>query len=263
MYIITMSFWLVNYHLMLNMASPPVFVGNKKAPRYVFIVDKVGAEAKSPIDVGLDDGDLLLKFDSAKLEELATYFEADAARFDKTEAFIFLNIGQNNISHLADEVLPHPLSPTIENYFPANGPREIPGDDFVAVVPRYEELVRKMCALFQEALIFSSAPAARRSKCGFAVRQAMMVAKRVDKTHGRHHHFSLLERFHGRRTGKVPGEGGRFPLKEEFFLEDGVTMTRAALAGCFVRAYAFVKAVSGVGRFLKEADHIEGVKMYF
>lgn len=246
------------------MASSPVsFIGRAHEPRYVFVVDKVAKAVENSTDVGLADEDVIVMLEREKLEEVSSFFEHNVDTFKKAQAFIFLQIGQNNISHDADEVLPAPLSATVESYFAVNGPREVPGDDFPLVVSKYEALVKKMLETFPEALVFSTNPAARKSSCGFAVRRAMGVANKIKKQDERHHHFSLIKRFIGRREGKTLGEGGRFPIFEHYFSNGGVELTRAALAGTFVRAYAFVNAVTGVGRFLKEAEKIEGVKMLF
>ena len=147
-------------------------------------------------------------------------------------------------------------------YFDEKGPRQLPGLDYGPVARSYEALVAMMSAAFPAALIFSSNPAARRSAHGFAIRRAMTVTNKLKKMGANHHHFSVLRKFHGRRTGSSAESGGRFPLKEEYFEDDGVRLIRAALSGVFVRSYALVRAVLQAGG-LVDADGIDGLKFIF
>ena len=156
-----------------------------------------------------------------------------------------------------------PLSAVITSYFDEKGPRQLPGLDYGPVAKMYESLVEKMVSLFPKARVFSSNPAARRSSHGFAVRRAMVVTEKVKKKSERHHHFSVLRQFHGRRLGTAAEKGGRYPIREMYFRNDGVTLNRAALTGVFVGAYAVVKAVLGEGGHLVNPEKIKGVKFYF
>ena len=95
---------------------------------------------KTDVDL-MDSRDQILKFEDAKLANIEAFFEERKASYQNTSAVIFLQVGQDDISHDADKVLPKPLSATVEAYFKPDGPRQIPGDDFAAVAAAYEKLV--------------------------------------------------------------------------------------------------------------------------
>ena len=133
----------LNYCVNSRMANLPAVrvIGESERPRYVFVIDRVAELVEEPIDVGMDSRDQILKFEDAKLANIEAFFEERKASYQNTSAVIFLQVGQDDISHDADKVLPKPLSATVEAYFKPDGPRQIPGDDFAAVAAAYEKLV--------------------------------------------------------------------------------------------------------------------------
>ena len=87
--------------LLARMSNQPLnatVMGKEKAPRFIFIVDRVANAMVSPVDVGLDARDQVLKFEMAKLEDLGPFFESRVSVYAETSAFVFLQLGQDDLS---------------------------------------------------------------------------------------------------------------------------------------------------------------------
>ena len=84
---------------MADLPVNPDMMGEKATPRYVFVVDRVAGVMRDIGDVGADKRDLVLRFGLARLSELETYFSSKKADFSGVKAFIFLQIGQDDLSY--------------------------------------------------------------------------------------------------------------------------------------------------------------------
>lgn len=73
-------------------------VGEKSAPRYVFVVDRVAGVLEEGKDVGLDAKDQVLKFQLARLEDVGAFFRVERPSYENVVAFIFMQIGQDDLS---------------------------------------------------------------------------------------------------------------------------------------------------------------------
>ena len=210
-------------------------------PRYVFVVDKVGRNLVSDLSAaGVNPRDQVVTFSSGSFKNINNFLQMKRQEYNKTEAFVFLWIGQEEIS----EEAPANVSETIEKYFHPNGPRVIPLHDVNGVASSYMDLVRESLNFFPNARIFSTDAVPRRSS-GFCITRANYVSKKVIQQSERHHHFALNKHFHGRRSGACIDElGGRFPIHEWKF-EDGVFPTTDAWAAVLRRSYAAISSVMG------------------
>ena len=243
-------------------------VGKGTNARFVFVMDRIAAEVgESPEIFGIKaDNDQLVIFESANFQEIGNFFEKKRDNYKETLAIIYLFVGQDDISEDVDDAIPVPLSSVVEGYFDARGPRQIPGKDIGEVRSAYESLVQRSLDFFPTANIITSNPAPRRLSEGFAVRRAMFVASRLGRQDSRHHHFSTLRMFHGKRKKNVTGDrlGGNFPILEHFFHDDGVRLTRAALSGVIVRTYVFLTALMPDDNvFVQDPRGIEGLIMMY
>ena len=237
-------------------------------PRYVFVMDRFANDVvKDPDNFGFKmDMDQLIVFENGTMAQIRIYMETHYGSLTSATAVIFLMIGQDDLSKDVETAIAIPLSALVESYFDPRGPRQIPGEDKEGVRLAYEGLVARALVLFPGAIIVSSNPAPRRSSEGFAVQHALYVANRVQRQGTRHHHFSMLRIFYGRRRTSVKGErlGGNLPILEDCFNSDGIRLSLAAMCGVFVRTYSFIGAILQDDPVLEQdPTMIDGLVMKF
>ena len=212
--------------------------GELSSPRFVVVVDGIGKNIVSRLsEVGFDERDQLVQFSKGEFKTVNSFLKLKAREFANVKAFVFLWFGMDELACEA----PPTNNPTIESYFLPQGPRIMPKESVESVVELYTETVALTHVLFPAAVLFSTDPAPRRST-GFAITRAMKASSAMAKQNELHHHFSLNRHFHGRRLNRSVGEGGKFPIYDEYFV-DGVMPTVEAWKAVFVRAYAAVAEV--------------------
>ena len=230
---------LVFYNMAVsNLENDVVMAGCRENPRVVWFMDRVGGPAvEKPEIYGLRKDELLVQFRDGRLGKVREFLEANAAKYASVEVAVFLFLGMDD---LAEDAPSAPLSATIEEYFHVRGPRQFPRDDVAAVVASYTALVDAALSLLPSAIVISSNPAPRRSGGGFAVTRAIQVTAQLTRRGRRHHHFSVLRKFYGRRlSAALDVQGGRNPVYEKYFESDGVHLTLPALCGVVIRARSF------------------------
>ena len=219
--------------------------------------------SEDPVGYGLAPADQMVQFKIGSFDNVRYYLEKNGDKYSDVKGMIFCMIGMDD---LAVDAPTGPLAPVAEGYFHPLGPRQFPAEGGAEeAASAYENLVKTALALFPRTTIFSSNPAPRRSGLGFAVLRASRLTKALRRQGERHHHFSVLRKFHGKR--KKPAldvDGGRLPIYEWFFMPDGVGLTKAALSGVVVRARLFVETVLRVGgNSLSDPRTIVDLKMLF
>ena len=241
--------------------------GETVAPRVVWLMDRVGKPAISALrDFGFRDDDQLVVFDDGRYSSITYYLQMKMSCLSDARAIVFLMTGMD---HLARDVTSaeEALDPSMAAQMHESGPRQVPNEEVPAVVAAYERAVALAIADFPGAMIFSSNPAPRRSGAGFAVNRAIQVTGRMTRQHPRHHHFSILRKFYGRKMGKKGAStpGGRYPVYERFFESNGVNLTKLALAGAIVRAHSFVDSFVSDDDIRGAIDplNIPDLKMFF
>ena len=236
-------------------------LGKKSNPRYVWVVDRVARQVVFDINsFGFGEEDQILHFASGTFRNILSYLEERKADYGGVTAFVFVFVGMDD---LAVDVPAAQDDPEIR--FHPLGPRQQASDvDVTEVVRRYERLVEESLRLFPSASIFSTNPAPRRSS-GFAVARAAHVTKEVKQQGARHHHFSLMRKFHGKLYGAAKDRpGGRLPIHEEYFEPNGIELTKGAFTGVVVKAKMVLDAVLGTaGCILTDANKIHDVKMFY
>ena len=126
----------------------------------------------------------------------------------------------------------------------------------------YGTLVGDLSSLLPTTAVFTTAPAPRRS-AGFATRRSKAVGDALNKQTDKHFHLGVCKGFVGRRKGRFGDSepGGRFPVNDDRFCDDGVTPDNEFLEIVIKRAYA------GVTHFLNKqqvySDYLGDVLLRF
>ena len=231
-------------------------------PRFVWLVDRACRKvAEEPAAYGINSRDQIVVFSDGSLDIVQEFLEVKSALITTAEALVFLFLGMDDIAVDAPAI----VSPAMEAYFHKLGPCQLRHREAADVTAAYEVLVARSRILLPSACIISSNPAPRRSGGGFAMTRAVNVDGKIRSQGSRHHHFSQIRRFHGKRQGKghVEGQGGQLPVHNRLFDPDGIQLTQAALVGVVVRANTFVEAVVGVEGQMADPMTIDGLKMRF
>ena len=123
--------------------------------------------------------------------------------------------------------------------FHPKGPEILPLHKPAKVASDYESLIRNLSIILPGVKIVSSNPAPRRSS-GFATTRAREVEEMVKKQGDYHHHLGLCSGFVGKRrsAGGSNAPGGRFPIRDELFLPDGIVPCQSSFNLIFERTYA-------------------------
>ena len=239
------------------------FVGRHTDPRYVWITDRLGKQiVENPTSFGVNGEDLVVCFPSGKYGDVEEFFRLKKSEIGSAQAVIFLLVGADEIAEDAPPVLSHAIR---KYWLHPRGPRQVPLHSAVEVTAKYEALVDVALQTFPSARVVTSDPAPRRSGHGFAIKRAMRVSDEIQKKDERHSHIRLIRKFHAKRPagkGNLLKEGGKYPLREVHFEEDGMTMTFNALAGVYIRAKVYVESI--VGREgMAIPNEIDGLKIKF
>ena len=219
--------------------NSPVLCGEMSNPRALWLMDRMGRDVvEAPQKFGFSPKDQVAVFEDGRFDVISAFLGKVSKDGGDLRAVVFFLLGMDE---LAEDAPPSLRSATIEDWFPKNGPRQIIRNGEGEVAASYRKLVDGTLEKFDEAKVFSSNPPARRSRNGHLVSRAQYVTTHIKSAGPRHHHFSILNKYHGSRSGKkIDPLGGSRPIHERFFEDDGVMLTKPALTGAVVRARMFV-----------------------
>ena len=217
--------------------------GEMASPRYVIITDKIARELIPNLaQSSVNDRDLVVELKQGTFENAEAFLRMKQNDLVHVEAFVFLWMGTEELCFDDSSLPPPPLPSTIEAYFHPDGPKIFPRLSAAEVVAKYQELVLLTSSLFPSASVFSTDPAPRRSS-GFAIARAKFVTRDMKQQNDRHHHISLIHKFHGRRAGgQADKPGGNLPLYDRHFI-DGVFPKIETWSVLFDRAYAAIASI--------------------
>ena len=242
--------------------------GNLENPRVVWIMDGVGKQmVSSPEDYGFDAADQLIVFPDGRFKDVITFFDQKQHELGAISAVVFFLFGADEISQPLqsfEEVTSSAIH-SFDEYFHPRGPRELPRRPVHEVVDACYSAIDRILAQFPSCSVFTTEPSLRRSRHGFAAARAIEVGRQMKRRDERHHHATVLRQLHAVIRGKAEGDrlGGRYPINEEFFDEDGVRMTPTALRSSLVRIMAFVGAEMGLPGDWGNPREIEGLRVAF
>ena len=219
--------------------------GNLENPRVVWITDGVGKQmVSSTEDYGFDAADQLVVFPEGRFGDVTTFFDQKQHELAAVSGIVFFLFGADEISQPLQsfEAVTSSSIHCFDGYFHPRGPRELPRLPVHEVVDAYNGVIDRILVQFPSSSVFTTEPSLRRSKHGFAAARAIEVGRKIKRRDERHHHATVLRQLHAVIRGKAEGDrlGGRYPINEEFFDEDGVRMTPTALRSSLVRIMAFV-----------------------
>ena len=240
-------------------------VGQSVGPRYVWIMDGLGRQiVADPAKFGIDERDLVVSFPSGRFADMEEFLRQKSGEIGAAQAVVFLLVGADEIAEDAPPVLSYAIT---HYWLHPRGPRQIPLHSAAEVTAKYEAMVDLTLQLLPSARVYTSDPAPRRSGHGFAVKRAMRVSDEIKQRDvKKHSHIRLIRKFHSKRPAggrNVFKEGGKYPLREMFFEDDGMTMIPTALIGVFVRARMYVETMVGGEGQLVSPDAIDGLKVKF
>jgi hypothetical protein len=106
-----------------------------------------------------------------------------------------------------------------------------PDEMTTQVKNKIEELVLCAGCLLPDTKIVTTDPTARRTKGGFANSRARSFSRLIEKQSPLHHHLITIKRYlrNNKRNHKNE-DGGRYPLKEQHFNNDGVHYSKPELS---------------------------------
>ena len=246
-----------------SQSSPWQIAGRLVNPRFVWLVDRVFADAISdPTSNGFRATDQVVFFPNGTFDIVTKFLRTMTADYESSLAIIFLFLGGDEIC----EDAPSDVSETVRTWFHKLGPRQIPTlSDALQVRDKYEAMTRESLSLFPSSSTISSNPPPRRSGNGFAMTRAVNASKKMRCQGSRHHHFSQLQGFHGQRQGRGhwTTQGGQLPVYDRLFEEDGIRIKHPPLTGVVVRANMFVEGILGIDGQKVHPAFIDGLTMAF
>ena len=234
--------------------------GEAADPRFVFVFDR-GARnfIRNLNDVGFDSRDQVVQFSVGLFENVTTFFVERARLYAKCKAIIFAWIGQEELSQW---VPPGPQSAAVRAYFHPQGPQIYPLHPVNTVVDRYAVLVTSVAEVLPLPTLVTTEPAPRRS-AGYANWRAKDVGLKMRKVIPNHRHAVVGKGCVGRRSSKNGADavGGRWPLVEDKFADDGITPLKDTFVFIVQRLYGALAHFVGEGLAL--GDQFEFVKPMF
>ena len=217
--------------------------GEVSEPRNIFVVDKVGKHLIDHVhDHGIEEKDQVVQFQFGSFENIREYFISKSKQHGSVEAVIMLWIGMEELSQ---EIPEHAQSPPSHHFHP-RGPRIYPRHEVTDVVESYHCLVKAVTASAPKSLVLSTAPAPRRS-AGFATFRSDAVWKNMTQQTEKHHHIGVRQGFVMMRKGANGSQlpGGRRPINEDRFLDDGIVPENEFLEIIIRRVYAALSVFKG------------------
>jgi hypothetical protein len=217
-------------------ASIAKMYGELDNPRTVWISDsQFSWVCGSPGDFEVGPNEQFVSMPGGKLEHALTFLKKRQTRLQMVENLV-IHIGTNNICKLkgfGDQplVTVDPAHGQPPNYRrPPPGYLQDPDMTAPQVVEKLGELVKETAGMFPNATVITTDPTARRTKGGFANLRVRSIARTIRQQSPNHHHLTTFKRYvrHNNKNHKGD-DGGRHPLAEERFQEDGVHYSKVEL----------------------------------
>jgi hypothetical protein len=210
--------------------------GEIASPTTIWISDsQTSWICRSPGDFDVKPGEQFVSIAGGKIEHALLFLRKRQAELQAVKDIV-VHIGTNDICKLKGFgrqplVTVDPVHGEPPKYRrPPPGYLQDPDATAPQVVAKIGELVREAARMFPNATIWTTDPTARRTKGGFANLRVRSVARTIQKQDPNHHPLTTFKHYMRHNNKKHKGDdGGRHPLAEERFQEDGIHYSKSEL----------------------------------